>query len=148
VAASGTAYVVDANRVVHETIDGETILLDLESGAYYSLRGSGPEIWALLAAGATVSDVAAAMSERYPREAAEAAGAVHELADRLSADGLIEPGAPAHQDPSEPPVPPPSGAFAAPLLERYTDMEYFLTLDPVHQVDGTAGWPVPGPRDG
>jgi hypothetical protein len=44
-------FAVDPRRVVHETIDGETILIALETGVYYSLSGSGPEVWDLVLAG-------------------------------------------------------------------------------------------------
>jgi hypothetical protein len=32
------------------------------------------------------------------------------------------------------------GSFEPPTLEHYTDMEYFLLLDPIHEVD-ESGWP-------
>ena len=37
---------------MHETMDGETILIHLETGAYYSLDGAGADTWELLAASA------------------------------------------------------------------------------------------------
>jgi hypothetical protein len=36
-------------------------------------------------------------------------------------------------------------AFEPPLLEKFTDMEDLLLLDPVHEVDGR-GWPHPAPH--
>jgi len=39
--------------VVHETIDGETVIVNLENGIYYSLRNSGVDMWNLLEAGLT-----------------------------------------------------------------------------------------------
>ncbi len=36
------------------------------------------------------------------------------------------------------------GAFAPPRLQRYTDMQDLLLLDPIHDVD-EVGWPVASP---
>jgi hypothetical protein len=38
---------------------------------------------------------------------------------------------------------PASNPFEPPVLHRYTDMEYFLRLDPIHEIDPTIGWPEP-----
>ena len=40
--------IVNSPHVVHETIDGETIIIHLGTGTYYSLDGVGADIWALL----------------------------------------------------------------------------------------------------
>jgi hypothetical protein len=37
-----------------------------------------------------------------------------------------------------------SKTFEPPLLEKYTDMQDLVLLDPVHEVDST-GWPAPKP---
>jgi hypothetical protein len=137
--AEERAFAVDASRVVHETIDGETILIALDTGTYYSLTGSGPEIWSLLAAGHPVGVAADALAERYPDQAAQARAELERLALELEGEGLLEAGAPA----SEAPVgSAQSPAFAPAALHRYTDMEYFLRLDPIHEVDPAQGWPV------
>ena len=51
-------FAVDRRRVVHETIDGEAILIHMETGFYYSLEGSGSEIWSGLVAGRATEDIA------------------------------------------------------------------------------------------
>ena len=43
------SYSLDPKRVVHETIDGESIVIDLASGNYHSLAGSGSAIWTMVA---------------------------------------------------------------------------------------------------
>ncbi len=48
-------------EIVHETVDGEVIAIDLANGSYYSLAGSGPVIWAVLGAGAGEAEIAAAL---------------------------------------------------------------------------------------
>jgi hypothetical protein len=147
--ADSTTFFVDPDRVVHETIGDETIVIDLASGAYYSLTGAGPEIWALLSSGASRNEAALTMRTRYPQSPGEAEQGVFELAARLVDEGLLErdTASPAAGT-SEAVLPPVSGAFVAPELSRYTDMQYYLLLDPVHEVDETVGWPAPHPGGG
>jgi hypothetical protein len=137
----GRHFKVDPGRVVHETIDGETIVIDLETGTYYSLRGSAPEVWALLVAGWSEQKVIAELQRRYADESETVPVATSALIDQLHEEGLLEEcernGQPL---PKLPEAARPGEAFAAPVLERFTDMEYFLMLDPIHEVAGS-GWP-------
>lgn len=139
----GRCFRVDDRRVVHETIDGETILINLETGTYYSLRGSGAEIWALAVEGRTELEVIEEMRRRYPSDADFAAVATEELLERLLGEDLLE-DAPGGRGPASPPAGPEigRGPFEAPELESYTDMQYFLLLDPIHEVH-EEGWPRP-----
>jgi len=34
--------------LVESTMDGETVMLDIEGGHYFGLSGAGPHLWALL----------------------------------------------------------------------------------------------------
>lgn len=47
--------------LVESTMDGDTVMLDVESGHYFGLSGAGPHVWALLEddrrAGALVDSV-------------------------------------------------------------------------------------------
>jgi hypothetical protein len=81
------AFRVDPRRVVGETIDGETILVDLETGAYYSLKGSGPEIWGLVAAGCSEDAVVEEFRRRRPDDGATVATQTSALIDQLHAEG-------------------------------------------------------------
>lgn len=129
---------VDPRRVVHETIDGETILIHLNTGSYFSMSGCAPEVWSLLVDGWSDTAAAREIARRYPGSA-EAADTTlsfvrelvrEELLEELDGSGEELPGAEA-----------PSGvAFEAPVLKKYSDLQYFLLLDPIHEVEA-AGWP-------
>jgi hypothetical protein len=133
-------FTVDGGRVVHETIDGETILIALDTGTYYSLTGSGPEMWALLCGGHPVGVACQALAERYPGHAEQAQVELRRLAQELESEGLLLAGEVA--SPQQLSAPSTDGSFTPPTLHRYTDMEYFLRLDPIHEVDPAKGWPV------
>jgi hypothetical protein len=128
-------------EIVHETVDGEVIAIDLDNGSYYSLAGSGPVIWGLLAGGASEAELRDALAARFG-ESEAIAGDVSALLEQLRENGLIvasdEEGAAAAPAPGVE-----DGAtYEAPRFERYTDMKDYFLLDPIHEVD-TAGWPRP-----
>lgn len=57
-------YGVKAPRVVYEVFDEEVVVLDLESGSYYSLRASAAWIFQAAAGGASSGAIAAAFASR------------------------------------------------------------------------------------
>jgi hypothetical protein len=129
-------------EIVHETVDDEVIAIDLASGSYYSLAGSGPVIWELLGSGVSEAAIVTALAVQFEAEEVEIGAAVSALLGQLRENGLVvsEEGAP-----KEAPATPGPGEkvpFEAPRLERYTDMKDYFLLDPIHEVD-TAGWPRP-----
>jgi hypothetical protein len=130
-------------EIVHETVDGEVIAIDLVSGSYYSLAGSGPAVWEVLGSGASEAEIAAALADRFEADDETIAAAVSVLLGQLQEGNLVvsdeQPGeaAPPTADGSGEKIP-----FEAPRLERYTDMKDYFLLDPIHEVD-TAGWPRP-----
>ena len=150
---------ITPQNVVHETIDGETILIHLGTGTYYSLDGVGAQIWGLLAAGASQSEVAADGASGSDADPAAVEQAVESLVEELLREELLalEPGdsAPADSasEPSSPltaseplsqlaePEPAAEVSFVAPVLRKYTDMQEFMLVDPIHDVDVDAGWP-------
>ncbi|HXJ83054.1 MAG TPA: PqqD family protein [Candidatus Methylomirabilis sp.] len=135
-------YTVDPAKVVSEVIDGEAILINLANGYYYSLDSTGAAIWSLLQAGRTAPEIVSVLRSRYDCSHADPEAAVQALIATLEADELISSGAPSPGD-----LPMLGGAeeasgnpFRPPTLERFSDMQGFLLMDPIHEVDDT-GWP-------
>ena len=140
---------INTPTVTHETIDGEAVIINLDSGNYYSLIESGAMIWALLERGASASEVQNLVQQTYQGNAADIDHGVQELLAQLQQENLVVPvdGAPAvdltevlsSQNGHEKPV------FNAPALNKFSDMQELLLLDPIHDVD-EAGWPKPVPN--
>jgi hypothetical protein len=142
---------VNTPHVIHETIDGEVIVINLASGNYYSLKGSGADIWEVLQSspGADVSTIAEAVARSYGRPGDALEGEIAEFVRRLKDEELVtraDSGDVSAIPPSNGGRSPEGGAttFDPPLLEKYTDMQDLVLLDPVHEVDAT-GWPQPKP---
>lgn len=130
-------YTLNSPNVISEVLDGESIILNMVSGKYYSIKDSGLFIWQAILSGSTREEVASALAKEFPAKMAEIEQEVCRLVDRFVEEELVRPSANA--------VPPEItahalGEFSSPVLETYTDMQEMLLLDPIHEVEET-GWP-------
>lgn len=136
----GTAsFRVNTPTVVSETVDREVVMIHLDSGNYYSLRSTGALIWDALERGATVHSITTAL-DSTSHNGADIGAVVGSFVDELMSEQLIVPAADS--------VPSSSATvdltlepFEPPMLEKYTDMQHLILLDPVHEVDEGEGWP-------
>lgn len=131
---------INHGPIVCEQHDDEVIAINLESGAYFSLRGPACRLWSLIEADAVVADLVECFTAGRAGRAEEIAAAVNDFLRQLEAEQLIVPDTSAGKslsaavaDSAETPVP----QFE---LQKYSDMEELLRLDPVHDVGG-GGWP-------
>ena len=124
---------IPADRVVSETIDGEVVAIDLESGRYYSLEGPAARAWEAIQAGQDLDGIAAVVAAETGVGADEAGADVAAFVAELAAEGLLAGGNGNAQ------AAPGPGRVAL-VLHRYTDMQDLIVLDPIHDVDET-GWP-------
>ena len=138
---------INTPTVVQDTIDGEVVIVNLKSGSYYSLDKVGAEIWSFLEHGEAIGQIVEGIAQRYDGARTEIESAIHKLIKELQEENLL---VPAPQDNAAGPgdhTPGPSqpGAqrtpFVAPTLQKYTDMQDLLLLDPIHDVDDK-GWPT------
>jgi hypothetical protein len=153
---------INAPHVVHETIDGETILIHLGTGAYYSLEGLGAHVWGLAVTVGNEREIVADVQSRYDADPQLLAEAVGSLLQELLEEELLACAEAANDDRVDGS---PAGAgtsravtadsarqadasasalaleFVAPVLSKYTDMQEFMLIDPIHDVEEEAGWP-------
>ena len=141
-----THFRVNSPNVIHETIEGEVILIDLKTGTYYSLRDAGAAVWQAIEHGADEDGICTALELRYEGAADEMREAVRRLLAELEGEGLVrrEDGAAASGLPGSNGGP--RASFQPPTLEKHTDMQDLILLDPVHEV-GARGWPHPAGAD-
>lgn len=132
---------VNAPLVVWEDFGDEVVIVNLESGQYFSARGVGAYLWRYLAKGASLSDLLEAMLIGYDVEQPSALVAIESFLGEALNQNLLK------KDPdikftlelaattTEKRV------FSQPTLEVFSDMQDILLLDPIHEVDAT-GWPA------
>jgi len=140
---------VNTPTVTHETIDGEAVIINLDSGNYYSLVDAGSLIWALVDRGASASEVHELLQQSYQGDATDIDRGVQELLAQLQQENLIVPVDEAAAADLAGVLPSSNGhekpSFNAPSLNKFSDMQELLLLDPIHDVD-EAGWPKPVPE--
>lgn len=138
------SYDVNRPEVIDEKFDDEFVIVNLRSGAYYGLRGTGAIIWEMVVSGASHAQMVTGLAEQFDADLTTLSHAVTNLLSELEQETLILP----HNNSS---LRPPNGAaskptpatrapFVAPILEKHLDMQEVLQLDPIHEVDDT-GWP-------
>jgi|SRR5437868_4425938 Coenzyme PQQ synthesis protein D (PqqD) len=72
------------------TMDGETVLLDLSSGRYYTLNHLGSIIWEQCKKRQAISAIHAALCERFEVNAAQALDDLVALINTLIQEGLLQ----------------------------------------------------------
>ena len=135
-------YRVNSPQVISETVGGETIIVNLARGHYFSLQGTAVDVWQALERGEAVETIVVELEQRYEAGDGEIGAAVNKLLEDFLAAELViadENGAPAAVAPlreaAAERVP-----FVTPSFTAFTDMQDIILLDPVHEVD-TRGWP-------
>lgn len=111
-------YAINTSKALSETLDGETIIINLESGNYYSMNPIGTLLWNTIMANSPINT--------SPQPIAD-------FLAFLCAEDLI----------TEVPESGSGSVFTThetPKIDKYDDMQEMLLADPVHDVD-EAGWP-------
>lgn len=137
-----TEFRINTPKVISETIDGETIIINLESGNYFSLNASGGDLWQELARNAPRTAILQNLCRRYQLNPDQAKADIEEFFARLMQENLIVDrpgGSPAGALPSQ--TENKASLYEKPALLKYEDMQDLLLLDPIHDVD-EAGWPL------
>lgn len=76
-------------HVVSRQVDGELVILDLESGIYFGLDEVGARFWALASEGASLSAVFEAMLHEYDVDAETLEHDIRSLVSELEKRKLI-----------------------------------------------------------
>lgn len=141
-----TYYRINSPNVIHDIIDDEAVIVNLEVGSYYSIENTGAMIWQSLSNGLSDGEIAQAISENYEVAPQESKRVVDQFIGELQNENLIvvNEAQPVGQSSSSllraTPAQEGQSIFEGPVLQKYTDMEDLLLLDPIHDVD-EAGWP-------
>jgi hypothetical protein len=117
-------------EVIFENFGDETVVANLESGFFYSLDGSGADIWNSLVSGHTGRQYAAASKADI-----DGAAKIAQFIAELQNEGLLaKAAAPAKPDPIS------VAGFAPPSIQKFDDLQGLLLVDPIHEAS-PAGWP-------
>lgn len=135
---------INEPNVVHDTIDGETIVLNLLTGNYFSLDGTGALIWDCIRDTGNWKPAIGILCRENPALLEEIGQSVAAFVESLKEENLLIPTNMNHHPEISPELEErlvqAGRSFSKPILNKYTDMQELLLLDPIHDVN-ERGWP-------
>ena len=140
------SFRVNSPKVAAETIDGEVVIVNLDSGHYYSLLSTGAYIWICAENGRDRHNIVNDVTQTYDGISNQIAISVNEFLDKLVSEELLVAMENSTNDEAQTDNVISAelvdkAPFEQPVLEKFTDMEDLLLLDPIHEVNLEAGWP-------
>lgn len=115
--------------VTADKFDGEIVLIHIQSGLYFSLRGAAASLWEAMAAPVEVASLLAMFGKLPASDAAKIEATLRLFQER----GLVV-------ESEGPFSAPPTVTYEEPVVESYDDLADLITLDPIHDVSAE-GWP-------
>ena len=126
-------------QVTFERIDGELIIISMDSGKYFSATGSAADVFYLIEKQTPLGSFKRILSNNFSSEVEQSEiDALIEIAIR---EGLIETcQQPSQLDP-ELPLDYQRSSWTAPNLIEFSDLQDLILVDPVHDTS-LKGWPI------
>ncbi|HEX2466270.1 MAG TPA: PqqD family protein [Thermoanaerobaculia bacterium] len=85
-----TVHSIPGDAVAWREVDGEFVLISVETTHYYSLNSSGSDVWRILLEGPqTIDSIAGALAVRHGLDRLEVGAQVEALLENLCAEGLL-----------------------------------------------------------
>ena len=139
---------INTPHIVHDTLEGETILINLKNGNYYSFDKTGAVIWEVIDRDGNSGLLAEVISEIFETTIENSSSLIDAFISQLLMENLVV---------EESQISYSQAAFSKeemtslvkerisglepPVLNKYSDMKDALMLDPIHDVD-EKGWPT------
>ena len=135
-------YKIKNSNIVSDIVDQEAIIMDLNSGIYFSSQDVGAVIWDGVVCGLEEYQIKQRIRQTFSVESVVFDREVADFIGGLITNKLIE------IDPSDSapatewtmPLPATKCPYSPPILNRHGDMQDLALLDPIHDVEGE-GWP-------
>ena len=138
--SDSSSFKINTVYISHETIDGEVVMVNLNNGSYYSMDKAGAVIWNYIDKGMTTKQITEQIKNQYSGESLEIETSINELILELQKEDLIL--LSVSTNGTEPDSSNVIGNletekkdFEKPVLQKFTDMQDLLMLDPIHDLD-------------
>lgn len=128
----------NSTNVLAKVIDGEAILINVSTGAYYSLNGIGGLIWQWIEKEKSLQKMVFELTRDFDVEIKTAVPDIQHLLETLVKEGLVSTAECEFSEEESPSTAKPSEkqTYHSPTIDIYRDMQDLLALDP----------PMPGLR--
>ena len=139
-------FILNNSDILFEDFDDEIVAINLKSGYYYSINGSGILIWELLTKSFSPRQIIKIHTNAFPGTDAEFEQSIKDFITELESEGILVQSGEEDEDAEI------SEDFVQkiklknkiipklPVFEKYTDQQELLLLDPIHEVSDI-GWP-------
>ena len=126
------SYKVNSPGVIHDEIDSEVVIVDLNIGHYFRINKGSSQLWNLIIKGNSISQILTSCENRSELQL-DMAKIVQNL---LNLQIICE-----AAEQSNPITELPKWKYTKFEIEKFIDLEDILGLDPIHEVDEEKGWP-------
>ena len=136
-------YRIDRSRIVYEVLKSEVIAIDFNTGNYYAITHVAKQVWQLIEQQMPLDQIAQLLANHYKCEMGKVLHDVQHFVEEMLEEGLVELSTETQkaQDLTNPIEMPEGWEYDVPRLQKYSDVQDLLMLDPIHEVT-EAGWPV------
>ena len=138
-------YVIDPNRVSHERLQDEVIIINVATGSYFSGSGTAADLWTLIAAGVNFEDIVSTLATAYGTDALSIRADLEACIAKLMASTVVSVAERTAITAAGTLPDLQRSSWSPPVFDEYTDMWDLLQADPIHDVSET-GWPYVSPR--
>lgn len=129
---------INSPAVIWEQIEQEIIVINLENGFYYDISGVSAPIWQMINHFG-YQEIILKLAAHYDLQADEIKSDVNFFLKTLEEEKLIVLADERSSTEAQSSFCFPT-YYTKPVLNKYTDMENLLLIDPIHEVD-EQGWP-------
>ena len=138
------AYRIIGEGIIYQEMDDEIVIINLETGTYYQLNAAAAWLWKAIEAYCPADQMQSWFLVRYQGDPEETAASIQTLLQQLQNELLIGLGE-VDENWILPESSPPTDRlpYRNPVMNKFTDMQDLLLLDPIHEVD-ESGWPHKG----
>lgn len=124
-------FTINSQTVAAKVLDNEAIIINLETGIYYSMEKTGGLIWKMFEDGCSLEEIGTTLSRQYDVSADRALEDVKRITSELVQENLLLPSELEHSGKNpETPIPEKILPYESPALNIYRDMGDLLALDP------------------
>lgn len=119
---------------IAELVDGEYVVINLDTGKYFNMVGLGAQLFEALISGVSLPELMSlGDGDTFSRD-------LEQFVALALEEGLIHEAPSVSSNSQSIPVKL-SGIPETLRINVYTDMQELLGLDPIHEVDSSQGWP-------
>jgi hypothetical protein len=82
-------YLIRSKNVAWKVLDGESVVLNLDSGVYFTLNMTGTAVWERIDGATSLEEIGRGLCEQFEITVEQAQGDLLELTQTLLDEGLI-----------------------------------------------------------